>query len=511
MHAVPFFAALLVSSCTVGPNYKRPEIALPDAWHSPIAKDAKATVGQMSAEKWWSEFDDATLRGLILRVRESNPSLERALVRIDEAWHQRRVITAGRIPHSDFNGRLDRGLGDFDDSGPNFGISDSKSEFGSVDVGWEIDLFGGRRRMIEASSAQYERQIEGWRDSLVFLTGEVALNYIDLRTADEVLALRERTSATYRQIHTLVTGREEEGVSSKIEVHEALARLRSEEAEIPEQQETRHKAQNQLARLCGTFSSDPSIIKALAKSSKIPAVPPFDSGVPAELIRSRPDVRAAERALARETAQLGVTTAELYPKFSLSGAITYEYATGASGATEVLRRTIGGGVGVVQRIFHGGADRARIAEQKAILRQAELSYNEAILRAVMEVENALAEMYFERKQLAKLSEAETAAKTSVNALHAAFEDGLLDLRDLLRAEQELAEIRLAQVFSKRSLARSSVELFKAVGGGKLPNPKIDTPLILLPESDQTSPEVGGKRKSWLRWLPLRKTSEGTPE
>jgi len=462
----------LLGSCAVGPEFRKPEMRLPDHWHrdesSPNRYNGKQSVHRLN-DGWWDAFTDSDIKRILVRLREANPDLHLARARIDEALAQRGVNAGGGWLKTDKITRFDFGLGRFgSDEGVELKNNGESRQFHQQDLAWELDLFGARKRLVEGSTRQWESTIESWRDSLLFLTGEVVFRYTDIRVNQERLRLLRHNLSVYRQISDNTGAKESEGVVSKIEVKEAYARVKSVEAEIPRIEARVVIAKNRLARLLALFPHE--IDSYLSPRARVPVVPRgMKAGVPAQTILSRPDVRHAERKIAAQVEAVGAVMTDVYPKLNLSGAITYELIKDGS-TTDILRKTIGGGGTIVKRLFHAGADRSLIAEQEAKLEMEARTYESTIYTAIMETENALAELHFERRREARLYEAIAASKGAYDSLKEGFQDGLIDVRDLLRAQDELYALRLERLFAQNALAKAATRLYKCVGGGSIPAP-----------------------------------------
>ncbi|MFD2256059.1 efflux transporter outer membrane subunit [Luteolibacter algae] len=461
-------ASVALLGCTVvGPDYESPVTPVPDGWTRVLEKEQSAS--KTGAQKWWADFNDPDLTKLIATARKNNPDLKRARARIEQAWHQRRVIRAAFFPHSDFFGRQDHGLGSFDRSGIDWDPGSSSDEIAQVDVGWEIDLFGGISRQVESVTADYEASIEGWRDFHVIVTAEVALHYIALRTLDARLAVSRDGAANYKEIADLTKVRKEEGVGSDMDVLESSARLKQQESKIPKLEAERAAILSRLAALVGTYPAQATAM--IRPASPIPTPPrKLSTGLPADLLRSRPDIRRAERKLQAQSARIGMATANLYPSLSLSGAITYERSV-TKGITDLFRRDLGLGPTLRWRIFHACADQAKIKEQEAGLEMELAQYEEVVLTAVAEVEESLAGCYFEKQVLEKLSESASEYQRTAELMTDSYRSGLVDLRRLLNARQDAIDTRDEASATRGRLAAHSVKLFKALGGGPLPMPK----------------------------------------
>lgn len=452
----------------VGPDYEPPVTPVPDGWTRVLEGEKKAS--RTGAERWWADFQDADLNRLIATARRNNPDLKRGEARIKEAWQQRRVIRAAFFPHSDFFGRHAEGLGSFDRGGVNWNRGSSVDSIAQVDVGWEIDLFGGIRRQTESVTADYEASVEGWRDFHVIVTAEVALHYIALRTLDARLEVAREGVRIYQEIADLTKTRHLEGVGAEVDVVESSARLKAQQSTVPGLENERAELLNRMAALVGTY---PKQAMAMIRSTApIPSPPKrLSAGLPADLLRSRPDIRRAERKLQAQSARIGMATANLYPSLSLSGAITYERNVTA-GVTDLFRRDLGLGPSLRWRIFHACADQARIKEQEAGLERELATYEETVLNAVAEVETALAACYFERQRLGLLGEAAGEYRRTAEMMTDSYRAGLVDLRRLLNARQDGIEMADEEAATRGRLAGHTVKLFKALGGGSLPTPKV---------------------------------------
>lgn len=451
----------------VGPDYQAPVTPVPDGWTRVLEGEKNAS--QTGAERWWADFQDADLNRLIVTAKANNPDLKRGEARIKEAWQQRRVIRAALFPFTDLNAEFENGLGSFDRSGIRWDPGSSANSLAQLNVGWELDFFGGIRRQVESVTADYEASIEGWRDFHVIITGEVALHYIALRTLDARLTVAKQGVEAYSEIAGVTKARLEEGVGAEVDVFESSARLKQQEARIPQLEAERAAVFNRLAALVGTYPAQ--LNQMLRATAPIPDPPKkLATGLPADLLRSRPDIRRAERRLQAQSARIGIATANLYPSLSLSGALTYERGLTA-GAVDVFRRDLGLGPRLRWRIFHNCADQARIKEQEAGLERELAVYEETVLTAVAEVEESLAGWHFEKQALGKLGEARSDYLKTAEMMADSYRAGLVDLRRLLNARQDALDTGDEEAASRGRTSAHSVRLFKAIGGGKLATPK----------------------------------------
>lgn len=460
--------SLFLGCAKVGPDYeKSPEINLPDSWTLAIQKDNSAPFS--GAQRWWQKFDDRTLDRLIRMSRQANPNIQIARARITESWHQRSVLAAAWYPHSDFNARDDRGLASFDRSGVKWDANASHGQLAQLDVGWELDLFGKIKRQVEAAQAEYEAKIDGWRDVIVFINSEVALHYIAYRTLEKRIENAEEARLIFQKTKNMIQLLKEQGIASQLDLHEANGRLKTTESDLPRLTQQKVVVRNRLAALLAIQPSH--MERLLQKNREIPTPPSsIATGFPSQMLRSRPDVRRAERKVAAQTARIGIATAALYPELSISGAITYEYLR--QGITvETLTRTIGLGPSLKWRIFHGCADRARIKEQHAKLNQEISTYHSTVIHAVTQVENSMARLYFTKQRLALLRQSVESHQKAAELMEDAYQLGEVDLRRLLNAQRDFISHRDEMFATQGRRAAHSVRLFKALGGGELPPPK----------------------------------------
>lgn len=460
-------ASLVVAlaSCTVGPDYEAPEITVPDAWTASIRSDLGSSIS--GSQNWWRKFGDEDLNKLISRAREASPNVRIAQKRIDQAWYQRGVLSAAFYPHVDFSARDDYGMGGFSTSGVRLDPFESHGNLTKLDYGWELDVFGRIKRQTEAAEAEWQARYEGYRDTQVFITAEVALDYIAMRALESRLQVARESTASFKRIYDLIVIRYEEGISAKVEVKEAEARYRTTGAEVPRLQKELAVVRNKLASL---LAIHPNQLSLIVKEGDIPEPPASVSvGFPLELLRSRPDVRRAERRIANQTALVGVATADLYPTLSLSGAIRYEILERGS-VIELLERVIGLGGNFRQRIYHACADQYKIAEQNEKLNEAIIFYEKTIIQSVREVEDALSSLNYESKRLELLEKASASHKETAELLFESYKAGMIDVRRLLNGYRDAAITDDELYATEGRRAAHAVRLFKALGGGELPAP-----------------------------------------
>jgi len=450
----------LAGCASVGPDYVKPDTQVSAAWHAPLGGGLAPTV--MSPEvlaAWWTTLKDPELSGLIERAAAGNLDLKKAKARIRQARAGRGAAAAGYFPTLDATGNAGRSY-----SSERTGTDKINDLYNAgFDAGWEIDIFGGVRRSVEAASADLQAAEEDLRDVLVSLLGEVALNYIEVRTYQARISKAEGNIAKQQETYQVALWRQQAGLSDELAVQEARYNLESTRAQLPGLRSGLEESLNRIAVLLGEQPG--SIHKQMEGPAAIPA-PPSDVavGVPAEMLQRRPDVRRTERELAAQTARVGVATAELYPKFTLIGSIGIE-ALSLDSLVSTPVRMYSFGPRISWPIFRGGAIRANIEVQSALQEQALIAYEKAVLDALEEVENVLTAYAEEQKKRDSLRAAEEAARTAVEIAIGKYEAGLIDFLAVLVAQRSLLSFQDQLAQSDGAVATNLVKLYKALGGG----------------------------------------------
>jgi outer membrane protein, multidrug efflux system len=455
---------LLLTGCaTVGPDYIPPDTQAPAAWRTELR-------GGLSIEDmdpgilaaWWTTLDDPVLSSLIGRAVSGNLDLKKARARVREARARRGVANADLFPALNAAGSATRSRASKD-----AGTGKTSDLYtASFDAGWELDLFGGVRRSVEAAGADFEASQEELRNARVSLFGEVGLNYLDVRTLQARLAVAEANLETQSETWQLTQWRYEAGLSDELAVQQARYNLENTRSQVPALRTGLEGAMNRIAVLLG---EQPGTIHGeLEKRAPIPVAPlKVAVGVPADLLRRRPDVRQAERELAAQTARIGVARADLYPKFSLSGSIGLE-ALSLSNLSSSGSWTLSGGPRITWAIFKAGAIRQNIEVRSALQEQALIQYEAVVLSALEEVENALVAYAEEQRRRDDLREATQAAQRAIALARLKYQAGLTDFNNVLDAERSLLSFQDQLAQSSGSVTSNLVRLYKALGGGWMP-------------------------------------------
>jgi NodT family efflux transporter outer membrane factor (OMF) lipoprotein len=468
-----FAGAISVSlaGCSVGPNYKEPSFGAPAAWNEAQQKGVDTRAGELA--RWWTVFEDPLLNSLVERAVQSNLDLRVAEARIREARAVRAAATAGLWPALDIAGSYTRSRSSENafnvssQGGTGGGASGIKLERNfynaGFDANWEIDVFGGVRRAVEAADATIEATEYGRRDVLVTLLGDVARNYIDLRGAQRRLAVARANVKTQQDSLELTRVRFDAGLASDLDVARAEAQVNATAAQIPNLESATKEAAYSLDLLLGLAPG--ALWHELEKELAIPNLPPeILVGLPSDLLRRRPDIRVAERRLAAATAQVGSAVADLFPKFFLTGLAGMESISAGEWFTAGSRYW---SIGPTIRwpVFDGGRIRANIEIRSAQQEQALNQYEKTVLAALGDVEKSLVNYSQEQVRYRSLNDAVAANRRAVAMAQELYVRGLNDYLNVLDTQRALyvTETELAQ--SEATMASNLVALYKALGGG----------------------------------------------
>ena len=452
---------LILSGCvSVGPDYTKVEPDAPIKWHTELAGGLTTEDFQPETlARWWAALNDPELESLVERAIKGNLDLKNARARIREARALRGISRADLFPTLDAGGSATKSR-----SSENSGTGkEIKLYSAAFDAGWELDIFGGTRRAIEAAQADLEATQEDLHDVLVSLLAEVALNYVEVRTCQARLAVTETNIKSQEETYELNRSRYQAGIIDNLAVQQSLYNLENTRSQIPTLQTGLEAAKNRLAVLLGKKPGE--VHQELAEKKPIPMLPVTVAvGIPAETLRHRPDIRRAERNLAALTARIGVATADLYPKFRLLGTIGLE-SISTGDFLESASKTWSIGPGISWNIFHGGVIRQNIKVQSALQEQALIQYESAVLKAQEEVENVLVAYAKEQRRRESLARATDAAKRAVLLARDQYQAGLVDFSNVLIAQRSLLSFQDELARSEGAVVSNMVRLYKALGGG----------------------------------------------
>ncbi len=454
-------AMIILNGCAaVGPDYVKPETPVPANWNSRSKGDSASGKPEPQAPAaWWAVFKDSELTGLIEQAVAGSLDLRKARAKLREARAKRGAAQTELYPALDASGSAARSRTSGDTGTGTTGALYTAG----LDASWELDIFGGVRRSVEAAGADLQASREDLRDVLVSLLAEVALNYVELRTYQTRMDIAEANLKAQDETCRLTLWRSQAGLSDELAVQQARYNLESTRSKIPALRTGAEEAKNRLAVLLGKQPG--TLHRALEDHKPIPATPlNVAVGIPADVLRQRPDVRRAERQLSAQTARVGVATADLYPKFKLSGSIGLEALT-PGGLFSSDSGTLSGSSGFSWRIFDAGAVRRNIEAQSAVQEQYLVAYEAAVLGALEEVEKSLTAYAEEQRRRQALSEATRAAKEAAELARFKYEAGLTDFSSVLEAERSLLTFQDDLAQSEGTIISNLIKLYKALGGG----------------------------------------------
>jgi NodT family efflux transporter outer membrane factor (OMF) lipoprotein len=456
-------STLLLSGCAVGPNYHMPKSSV----NPGFANGSQTAIStNQTAITWWRSFQDTELDGLVDRAVATNHDLRIASARVRQAraLRSQAVLNALPIVHADAS--YNKSVSSLD-SILFFPVPREGRELQLYNTGfdatWEVDIFGGARRAIEASSADLAAAAESRRDVLVSLIAEVARNYFELRGAQRQLAVAHQNADNQRETLDLTEAKLRAGTSAQLDVARARSQLNATLATLPPLEASIKHSIHRLSVLIGLEPN--ALVAELSTSAPLPSLPALvEIGTPAELLRRRPDIRAAERSLAAATALIGVQTADLFPRVTFVGNLGFS-------ASEVSRLGISGndtysfGPQITWAALDLGRVRARI---KAAHAQADAQlavYEKTVLTALEETENALVDFGREQARRDYLAVSARAAKEAASLADDRYRSGITDFLTVLDAQrtQFALDDQLAQ--SQTRTVTALVAVYKALGGG----------------------------------------------
>jgi len=454
---------VIATACKVGPDYQPPELHEPDAWSEELRNGV--FLGNEEISLWWQNFDDPVLTDLIDRANKGNLDLKIALARIRESRAALGIAKGEFAPAVAATGSAE--VIDISANNPTVppGFDPGALDLYSVgfDATWEIDVFGRIARNVESSSAGLGAQYEDYRDVRVVLFAEVARNYMLVRAFQARLEFANKNVESQQESLRLAESRFKAGISPELDVAQAQSNLGSTEALIPLLEQGRVRSVLRLAVLLGVHPG--KVREALDEAQPVPQAPEkVTLGAPANLLRQRPDVRAAERQLAAQTAQIGVATAALYPRFSLSGFFAFE--SGDLGSLfDGDSVTWGIGFPIRWDIFAGGRIKANIEVQKERTEQALKQYELAVLRAIEDVEGSVNRYSQEQDRRDALKRAVIAAERTVTLSLELYKQGLVDFQNVLDSQRSLFNFQDSLALSEGLVVVNLVALYKSLGGG----------------------------------------------
>ncbi len=452
---------LLTTSCVVGPDYETPEPVAPVEYTSELERGL--TSGSAQLDEWWTQFEDPLLDSLIQRALERNLDIDEALTRIREARAFRSIAGTRLFPTIDANGSYTRTRTSADTANGAFSERTFNNFALGFDATWEIDVWGRSRRNLEANRADFDAVLEDARDVLISVLAETALNYVDLRNFQERARIARANILRQEQTLELTQNLYEANLVSLLDVVQAKTNLESTRATLPTLEAEARAARNRLAVLLGLYPGD--LEEELRVVTPIPVAPvEIAVGVPADIIRRRPDIRRAERELAAQTARIGIEVAELYPRLTLFGNIGFE----TEHVNKFFRRdalAAGFGPSLTWNVFNRDRIRDNIRIEDARQEAALVRYERSILLALEEVENAMTRFVRDQISADSLNLAVREAKRAVELSRNQYSQGLVSFQSVLDSQSRLFSLEELLAERRASITSNSIALYKALGGG----------------------------------------------
>jgi NodT family efflux transporter outer membrane factor (OMF) lipoprotein len=466
-------ACAVIAGCTVGPNFVQPDSHLPEV--SFLNADAKAAkrLPAPTDPTWWNVFGDPILTRLEQRVADANLDVRTATLRLAESRFQRGVAAAAEFPSINGSAKYTReqysnngiaslltGLLGPSAAGTKIGPLDEYNT--GFDASWELDLWGRVRRQVESADAEVDQAADQRRDALVSSLAELARDYMQLRGVQTQINIANDNLKVDRDILQLAQDRQQRGLQNGLDVENAAAQVESIRAQIPQLQQQESEAINALSLL---LDQPPGALRAELGIRMVRIGPPrIPLGVPSELARRRPDIRAAEDSLHAATANIGVAIGDFYPKVQLNGTVGFDSLTikhlyDANSLQYMV------GPSVTLPIFEGGRLRSTLELREAQQQEAAVTYRKTVLQAWHDVVNALVAHRLEQSRRERLRAQADHSRAARELARARYKDGVTDFLNVLDTERSVLQAEQQYASSTTNVALDLVQLFKALGGG----------------------------------------------
>jgi NodT family efflux transporter outer membrane factor (OMF) lipoprotein len=461
---VALLSSVTLAGCAVGPDYATPTIALPAAWGN-----AKTTQAPKPANlaQWWRRLNDPVLNDLVEQAVQGNLDVATAKAKIREARAMQRETVGALFPSLTGSDSAARNQVSSNSGGSSSASPATTSVYNQFQAGfdasWELDVFGANRRAVEAAAYGTDAAEDDLRATLVTLIGDVTSYYAQARGYQARIALARRTAASQRETAALTQKKFEAGSSSAVDAAKAVGQAATTESDIPTYEAAYAEDVHKLGVLLGREPA--ALSQLLARGAPIPAPRlPLPTGIPADVLTSRPDVRQAERQLAQYTAKVGQAEAALYPSVSLTGSLsTTALKVGDLGKTSSIGWSWGPSISVP--IFNGGQLRAAVDVADAQRDEYYIAWRSTVLTALQDVENAIVSLAQERAKTRSLTEAARRYGEAARLSRSLYDAGTQSFFDLLDAERSQYSAEDSLLQSRIAVATDYIALAKALGGG----------------------------------------------
>ena len=439
--------------CTVGPDYVRPDVDIPDDWRYGI-EDASGTVNA----RWWEQFDDPVLDALINEALVNNKDVRIAAARVEEFAARVDITRSGFYPQVGYDGAAGRNRSPLETAAGGSRINDSY--LAALNVGWELDVWGRIRRATEAARAQLLAEEEVRRTVILTLVSSVAGSYINLRNLDRQLEIAIRTLQSRGESVDLFQTKYEGGVVSALEVAQVRSEYEQAAVRIPSLERQIALQENALSILLG---HNPGAIPR-GKSIDELMLPQVPEGLPSELLARRPDIQRAEQDLIAANAQIGVARSQYFPTISLSGLFGYassELSDLLQGSSEIW----GIGADALGPIFTGGRISSQVRATEAVQRQALVGYAQTVQAAFREVDDALISNVKRREELLAQGQQVAALQDYARYAQIRYDEGQVSYIEVLDSQRRLFDAELLYTQSENEVHAAMISIYKAMGGG----------------------------------------------
>lgn len=463
-------SASFVIGCAVGPDYKKPDISLPDHYLGQVQLEKRNAISNAKLATWWDGFGDPQLSRYVLMALEQNLDIAQASARIAQARSGLGAARAALLPSGNISVQatknhqsLETPIGQLLNAVPGYDRDGSLYE-ANLSAGWELDVFGGLRREKEAALAEYQAAEAGATATRLAVAAQTADFYITIRGLQSRLSIARQQLETQQQLLSKVNMLYSKGLAPRLQVQQAEGAIAQVKATIPVLEAGLDASMNALDVMLGAA---PGTYRAeLGKVGPIPVAPQISSmGSPADLLRRRPDLIVAERRLAAANAKIGVAIAEYYPKLALSVLIGSATAISGGNLFSIGANQAAGVLGLRWRLFDFGRINAQIDLAKGQEAEGLAAYRQAVLRATEDVENAISALVKREEQTEALFQGEQSLTQARSSSYVAYQKGVVSMIEVLHADENLLRTSDAKAQAQTESARSAVAAFKALGGG----------------------------------------------
>ena len=482
---------LMLGACTIGPDFEKPEVSLPSEWSVPA--EGGLETSPVALSKWWQVFNDLELNRLLEMAWQQNNSLEIAGLRVLEAQAQLGIATGSRYPQSQFMFGDAARVSPADTLG---GGANFTSYALGVSASWELDFWGRFKRGIESADAVFMASIAARDQVLILLTAQVVDTYMLIRIAEQQLRIAHDNAEIQQRSYDIASVLYRNGSDSELDMQQAQTLLLSTQATIPGLEITLKQAKNALSTLLGMPAG--TVDALLTESGGIPSLPEdIEIGVPADMLRRRPDVRQSELLALAQNARVGFAETDLYPRFSLFGSISL--VSGGSGSSDFGdlfssdALTYSFGPSFVWPFLNYGRLVNNVRVQDSRLQQALVAYRETVIQASREVEDAMVSLNGSREEAGILTKGVASAQRSNDLSTLRYREGFSSYQRVLDAQRSLFGQQQRLVDADGSAVRSLIALYRALGGGL-------EELAGRPIISEQSREQMSERTNWGEYL-----------